>query len=61
MDTNESPPGEPVTRGERLGAIVGLISAIAIGFICFDLMTGGALTARLTRTSEGSDPGDCGC
>lgn len=60
MDTNEQSAG-PVTRGERLGAVIGLISAAVIGLICLDLMTGGALSARFSRTSEGDNPDDCGC
>lgn len=54
---------EPLTRAERAGAVLGILFGAFVIYISLDLLTGGALTRRLTRTvpaeeeAAGDDPG----
>lgn len=59
----------PVTWGERLAGIAGVITASVILFICLDMALGGTLTepisARLSRADAAGlgldQEGGCGC
>lgn len=53
----------PVTRGEKVAAVVGLVVLAALALVCIDLATGGKLSSRIgtvpaaSRTEgEGLDP-----
>lgn len=48
----------PVTRGEKIAAVVGLLVLGALALVCIDLATGGKLSARIgtvpaSSTTEG--------
>lgn len=56
-EANDLPP---VTRGERVVAVLGLLAVILIGVICVDLATGGRVTGRITGPpAEGGGCVDC--
>jgi hypothetical protein len=62
---DQAPDVAPVTWGERLAGVAGVITATAILLICLDLTFGGALsskvTARLPRAADQEKEGGCGC
>lgn len=68
-DTTTAQAGQdqvpPVTWGERLAGVAGVITATAILLICLDLTLGGALssriTARLPAAAPAGEDGGCGC
>ena len=48
----------PVTRGEKVAAVVGLLVLAALALVCIDLATGGKLSSRVggvpaSSTTEG--------
>ena len=54
----------PVTRGERVAAVVGLLVLAALALVCIDLATGGKLSARVggvpaSSTAEGGGAEPC--
>ncbi len=54
----------PVTKGERVAAVVGLLVLAALALVCIDLATGGKLTARVggvpaSSTTEGDGIEPC--
>jgi hypothetical protein len=73
-DTTTAPAGPaqapPVTMGERLAGVAGVITATAILLICLDMALGGKLSgqvsARLSQADAAGlglngDGGGCGC
>ena len=42
----------PLTRGEKVAGWVGLAVVLVLGLICFDLATGGKITARFAAPAK---------
>lgn len=58
----------PVTRGEKIAAVVGLLVLAALALVCVDLATGGKLSARVggvpassTVPDDGAEPPCADC
>jgi hypothetical protein len=58
----------PVTRGERVAAVLGLVVLAALALVCIDLATGGKLSSRIggvpassTTEGDGADPPCADC
>lgn len=47
---------EPLTRPERISAILGILFGAFVIYISLDLLTGGALTRTLSRTPAEEEP-----
>lgn len=62
---HDDPDVAPVSWGERLAALAGILTAALILAICADMVSGGRLAAAARlggKTPDGKTPGnDCGC
>ncbi len=56
----------PVTRGERVAGVAGVVCGVLIILVCVDLASGGRVSGALSRrpaAAAGADEGGCpgGC